>query len=104
MCIANAGRLIGSAPPCQVRCTPSILTSMSTRRPRPYRKRQRALAEEATRLRITEAAVELHGSVGPARTTVTEIAERAGVSRMTVYKHFPSDRDLFVACSTHWAE
>jgi AcrR family transcriptional regulator len=71
---------------------------------RPYRKRKRALAEEATRRRITEAAVELHASIGPARTTVTEIAERAGVSRMTVYKHFPTDRDVFVACSTHWAE
>lgn len=74
------------------------------RRPRVYRKRKRALSEEETRLRITEAAVELHGTVGPARTTVTEIARRAGVSRMTVYNHFPTDRDLFAACSTHWGE
>jgi len=75
---------------------------MSTPSKRPYRKRKRAEAEEETRRRITEAAVELHGTVGPAKTTVTEVAERAGVSRMTVYNHFPTDADLFVACSTHW--
>jgi AcrR family transcriptional regulator len=46
--------------------------------------------------------VELHRTVGPANTRVTEIAERAGVSRMTVYNHFPTDADLFEACSTHW--
>ena len=69
---------------------------------RPYRKRKRAEAEEETRRRITEAAVELHGTVGPANTTVTDLAERAGVSRMTVYNHFPTDVDLFHACSSHW--
>jgi AcrR family transcriptional regulator len=70
---------------------------------RPYRKRKRAQREEETRQRITEAAMELHGSVGPANTTVTEVASLAGVSRMTVYNHFPSEVDLFTACSTHWA-
>lgn len=70
---------------------------------RPYRKVERARREEETRLRITKAAVELHGSVGPARTSVTEVARLAGVSRMTVYNHFPTDVDLFMACSTHWA-
>jgi AcrR family transcriptional regulator len=77
-----------------------------TSRPRRqiYRKRKRAVSEEETRLRITEAAVELHGTVGPARTTVTDVAKRAGVSRMTVYNHFPTERALFAACSTHWGE
>jgi AcrR family transcriptional regulator len=70
---------------------------------RPYRKIERARREAETRLRITEAAVELHRSVGPANTTVTEVAQLAGVTRMTVYNHFPTDTDLFVACSTHWA-
>ncbi|MFV1987888.1 MAG: TetR family transcriptional regulator [Gemmatimonadota bacterium] len=70
---------------------------------RPYRKIERARQEEETRRRITEAAVELHRTVGPANTTVTEVAKRAGVSRMTVYNHFPSDADLFRACSSHWA-
>ena len=69
---------------------------------RPYRKRKRAQAEEETRRRITEAAVELHGTVGPANTKVTEVAELAGVSRMTVYNHFPTEADLFRACSSHW--
>ena len=70
---------------------------------RPYRKRRRADSEEETRRRITEAAVELHGTVGPANTTVTEVARVAGVSRMTVYNHFPTEVDLYTACSTHWA-
>lgn len=76
---------------------------MSVESKRRYRKRKRAETEEETHRRITEAAVELHGTVGPARTTITEVAERAGVSRMTVYNHFPSDVDLFRACSSHWA-
>jgi AcrR family transcriptional regulator len=71
---------------------------------RGYEKRARAAAEEATRRRITEAAVELHGSVGPARTTVAELARRAGVSRVTVYKHVPDAASLLAACSAHWAE
>ena len=58
---------------------------------------------EATRLRITDAAVQLHGSIGPARTTITAVAERAGVQRQTVYRHFPTEDDLFAACSGHWA-
>lgn len=61
------------------------------------------MAEEETRQRITEAAVDLHGTVGPANATVTEIAKLAGVSRMTVYNHFPTDLDLFRGCSSHWA-
>lgn len=70
---------------------------------RPYRKRKRARAEEETRRRITEAAVELHGTVGPANTTLTDVAELAGVSRATLYNHFPTQVDLFTACSAHWA-
>jgi AcrR family transcriptional regulator len=69
---------------------------------RPYRKRLRARLEEETRLRITEAAVDLHGSVGPARTTISAVADRAGVQRATVYRHFPDEEALFAACSSHW--
>jgi AcrR family transcriptional regulator len=69
---------------------------------RRYRKRRRAEQEAETRLRITEAAVDLHGSVGPARTTVSAVAERAGVQRATVYRHFPDEAALFSACSSHW--
>ena len=76
---------------------------MSETGTRPYRKRKRAESEAETRRRITEAAVELHGTVGPANTKVTDVAKLAGVSRMTVYKHFPTERDLFAACSTHWS-
>jgi AcrR family transcriptional regulator len=76
---------------------------MSTEtRKRAYRKRRRAEQEEETRLRITEATVALHGSVGPARTTVSAGAERAGVQRATVYRHFPDEEALFAACSSHW--
>jgi len=77
---------------------------MTSRSPsRPYRKTKRARQEQETRLRITEAAVQLHRTRGPASSGVTDIAKLAGVSRMTVYSHFPTDTDLFIACSTHWA-
>jgi AcrR family transcriptional regulator len=71
-------------------------------RPRPYRKRARARQEEETRQRIVHAAMELHGSIGPARTTISAVAERAGVQRATVYRHFPDEASLFGACSAHW--
>ena len=69
------------------------------KRKRPYRQRKRAVLQDETRRRIVEAAVELHCSIGPARTTVSQIAERAGVQRNTYYAHFPEERDLFLACS-----
>jgi AcrR family transcriptional regulator len=71
-------------------------------RKRSYRKRRRAELEEDTRRRITEAAVKLHGTLGPARTTVSAIADEAGVQRATVYRHFPDTESLFAACSGHW--
>lgn len=70
---------------------------------RRYRKRRRAELEDETRRRITEAAVELHGSVGPARTTISAVAQRARVQRATLYRHFPDEEALFDACSSHWA-
>jgi AcrR family transcriptional regulator len=69
---------------------------------RRYELKERARRQEHTRQRIVEAAVDLHTSVGPARTTISAIAERAGVERHTVYAHFPDDRSLFGACSAHW--
>jgi AcrR family transcriptional regulator len=64
--------------------------------------RQRAESVEETRLRIVEATSLLHATVGPARTTISGIADRAGVTRLTVYRHFPDDESLFAACSAHW--
>lgn len=69
---------------------------------RPYRLKERAHRQEETRRRITKATVELHGSVGAARTTISAIAVRAGVERLTVYRHFPDERSLLEACSSHW--
>jgi AcrR family transcriptional regulator len=66
---------------------------------RSYRLGKRAEKKELTRRRIVEAAVDLHTTVGPARTTVAQIAERAGVQRHTYYAHFPDDRSLVNACS-----
>ena len=71
---------------------------------RTYELKERAKRQEETRQRIVEATVELHEEVGPAQTTVAEIARRAGVSRLTVYNHFPEDADLFAACSASWIE
>lgn len=70
---------------------------------RRYRKRRRAEREVQTRRRITEAAVKLHGTLGPARTTIKGIATEAGVQRATVYRYFADLDSLFIACSTHWA-
>ena len=69
---------------------------------RPYKMRRRAQSQEQTRQRIVEATAELHGSVGPRNTTISAVAERAGVQRLTVYRHFPDDVSLFQACSAHW--
>ncbi|MEA2459085.1 MAG: hypothetical protein QOC95_2057 [Thermoleophilaceae bacterium] len=70
---------------------------------RPYRMQRRAESQEQTRLRITESAVELHGTLGPARTTMSDVADRAGVRRSTVYRHFPDEAALLDACTAHWA-
>ncbi len=70
---------------------------------RKYELKQRAKSQAETRQRIVEATVELHDSVGPARTTISAVAERAGVQRLTVYRHFPDERSLFRACAGHWA-
>jgi len=64
--------------------------------------RRRAEQVDQTRQRIVEATVELHGSVGPAATTIAGIADRAGVTRLTVYRHFPDEDALFGACSAQW--
>ena len=69
---------------------------------RGYRKVKRADEEERTRARIVDAAEALHGTVGPAYATISAIAERAGVTRTTVYRHFPDDEALFLACSGQW--
>ena len=69
---------------------------------RPYRMTRRAELEEETRRRITESTVELHERLGPARTSISAVAERAGVRRSTVYRHFPDEGALFAACSSHW--
>jgi AcrR family transcriptional regulator len=66
---------------------------------RTYTLRKRAESQAETRRRIVEAAVELHGTVGPARTTFSMVAERAGVQRHTLYAHFPDERSLNMACS-----
>ena len=71
---------------------------------RRYEKRARAAHEQATRMRIVDAAIGLHGTVGPARTTISAIAEHAGVRRATVYRHFPDERALFLGCSGTWGE
>jgi len=71
---------------------------------RKYEKKRRAELEAETRRRITETAVELHGTVGPAHTSISAIAERAGVRRSTVYRHFPDEAALFDACSSHYMQ
>jgi AcrR family transcriptional regulator len=71
---------------------------------RKYELKDRARSQEQTRGRIVDALIELHESVGAAGTTVTEVARRAGVNRMTVYKHFPTEAEMVAACTSHWIE
>ena len=71
---------------------------------RTYKLRKRAKRQEETRLRIVEAAIGLHATVGPARTTVSAIAEQAGVERHTYYRHFPEERELLDGCSGLYME
>jgi AcrR family transcriptional regulator len=69
---------------------------------RKYELKQRAAEMAETHRRITAAAVALHQTVGPARTTLSAVARRAGVERRTLYRHFPNEADLFAACSSHY--
>lgn len=69
---------------------------------RRYELKRRAERQEETRARIVDAAIELHQTIGPAATTVTEIAARAGVGRVTFYRHFTDEDDLARACSGHY--
>jgi AcrR family transcriptional regulator len=69
---------------------------------RAYKQTKRAEAAAETRQRIVEVVVELHRTVGPRATTIAEIARRAGVERLTVYKHFPDEAGLVMATQTHW--
>lgn len=63
---------------------------------------RRAEHVDETRRRITEAAVRLHTTIGPARSSIAAIAEAAGVTRLTLYRHFPDQEQLFAACIGHW--
>lgn len=78
-----------------------MLIEMATRN---YNQRKRAQQQELTRQRIVAATVELHEELGAARTTVSAVAKRAGVQRLTVYRHFPDDAALLEACTTSWLE
>ncbi|HEX9380917.1 MAG TPA: helix-turn-helix domain-containing protein [Gaiellaceae bacterium] len=71
---------------------------------RPYRMKKRAELQERTRRRITESAVELHGTLGPSRTSISAVAAHAGVRRSTLYRHFPDEAALFAACTAHWLD
>ena len=69
---------------------------------RQYRMGRRADLVDQTRQRITEAAVRLHTSIGPSATSMSAVADEAGVTRLTLYRHFPSKDELFGACMGHW--
>jgi AcrR family transcriptional regulator len=84
-----------------LRGTVPSLNTVSTQK-RKYQLKARAEAQQATRERITAAASALHEEVGIGRTTVADIARRAGVQRLTVYNHFPDLAALLPACTGHW--
>ena len=69
---------------------------------RSYTMRERARSQDETRQRIVEAIMHLHEELGPRATTISAIAHKAGVQRLTVYRHFPDDAAIFQACTAHW--
>jgi AcrR family transcriptional regulator len=73
-----------------------------TEKKRPYRLRERAKSQEETRQKIVDATMHLHEEIGPRATTISAIAERSGVQRLTVYRHFPDETAVFQACTSHW--
>lgn len=79
-----------------------FMTTRDDSATRTYRMRKRQQEMDETRRRIVEAAVGLHGTVGPAQTTVSAIAENSGVQRSTVYRHFENEEAIFAACTSHW--
>jgi AcrR family transcriptional regulator len=91
-------------PSCRVSISFGIVFTEMTENKRKYEMKKRAERQRETRRRIVEATVELHRTRGPANTTVSEIAKRAGVNRLTVYNHFPDMTDLLRACSRSWTE
>jgi AcrR family transcriptional regulator len=78
-----------------------MFTTMEKKRS--YTMRKRAESQDDTRQRIVEATMQLHEELGPRNTTIKAIAERAGVQRLTVYRHFPTETDVFTACTSHWS-
>lgn len=78
-----------------------MFTQMKKRK---YTKTLRAEQQDETRQRIIDALIELHQDIGPANTTVKAVAEKAGVQRLTVYRHFPDEARMLQACTSHWLE
>lgn len=78
-----------------------MFTQMTRRK---YELKKRAEQQEQTRQRIVEAAIALHGELGPRDTTISAVAQRAGVQRLTLYRHFADEDALFQACSSYWLE
>jgi AcrR family transcriptional regulator len=91
-------------PPISLSISFGIVFTEMTENKRKYRMKKRAERQRETRRRIVEATVELHRTRGPANTTMSEIAKRAGVNRLTVYNHFPDITDLLKECSRSWTE
>jgi AcrR family transcriptional regulator len=91
-------------PPYRVSISFGIVFIAMTENKRKYEMKKRAERKRETRRRIVEATVELHRTQGPANTTISEIAQRAGVNRLTVYNHFPDITDLLKACSRSWTK
>src|SRR6266571_1057191 len=101
MCLSNReGRYTVCTPGVKFQETACTIILMS----RSYTLKRRAERQDETRQRIVEAAIELHQTIGPTATTISEIAQRAGVGRVTVYRHFPDELTLAGACSGRYFE
>jgi AcrR family transcriptional regulator len=93
------GLIAGDSPLVNISLNAIVHTMSEKRR---YTLKERARAQDETRQRIVEATMALHEERGPRATTISAIAERAGVQRLTVYRHFPDETAVFEACTSHW--
>src|SRR3954447_14173700 len=71
---------------------------------RKYELKRRAESQAETRQRIVEAAVQLHQTKGPGLTSFSDVARLAGVQRNTLYRHFPDEHSLLLACSGQYGQ
>src|SRR5210317_665550 len=72
--------------------------------PQPLRRRVHRLPREQRTADIMEMARTVFCEKGYGEAVISEIAQRLGVVEGTIYRYFPSKRDLLIAVASDWYE